>query len=217
MNITPELAEETGWHIGDGSMNYYFQDNKKKGFYQLRGHIEDDKEHYLTRIKPIFEDLYNVKINLRQMPVTRVFGFQLWNDSIVKFKESLGLPLGKKFELQIPPEFTKKMDLLTSCIRGIFDTDGGLYLEPKNHKLYPRVYISTISLNLCKELTYFLNSLGIRTTNWKCNQGRLKKLDSYKVETRGLEMVSKFFDLVKPKNSKHILKYENLLDSIPKT
>ena len=43
MKITPELAEEVGWHIGDGSMNFY----KGKGLYQLRGHIEDDKEHYI--------------------------------------------------------------------------------------------------------------------------------------------------------------------------
>jgi len=32
--ITPELAEETGWHIGDGSMNYYNNKGKLKGIYQ---------------------------------------------------------------------------------------------------------------------------------------------------------------------------------------
>ena len=41
--INAELAEETGWHIGDGSMNYYKSKGKLKGFYQLRGHIDDDK------------------------------------------------------------------------------------------------------------------------------------------------------------------------------
>ena len=64
MKITPELAEEVGWHIGDGSMNFY----NNKGFYQLRGHIEEDKAHYLLRIKPLFERLYGIKINLREMP-----------------------------------------------------------------------------------------------------------------------------------------------------
>ena len=34
--ITEELAEEVGWHIGDGSMNYYFRENRLRGFYQLR-------------------------------------------------------------------------------------------------------------------------------------------------------------------------------------
>ena len=40
--ITPMLAEETGWHIGDGSMNFYNSSGKQRGIYQLRGHIEDD-------------------------------------------------------------------------------------------------------------------------------------------------------------------------------
>ncbi|MFH1503480.1 MAG: hypothetical protein ABIE36_02390 [Candidatus Diapherotrites archaeon] len=41
--ISEELAEEIGWHIGDGSMNFYKNRGKLKGFYQLRGHIKDDK------------------------------------------------------------------------------------------------------------------------------------------------------------------------------
>ena len=73
--ITSELAEETGWHIGDGSMNFYKNKKHSGGLYQLRGHIEDDKEHYIGRIAPIFKKLYGIDINLREMPSTRVFGF----------------------------------------------------------------------------------------------------------------------------------------------
>ena len=103
------------------------------------------------------------------MPSTRVFGFQIWNNEIVKFKQNLGLPLGKKFELEIPKEFIDKKELLTACIRGIFDTDGCLYLEKKNNKLYPRIQISTISLKLSEQLANLLNSIGLRTTKWKNN------------------------------------------------
>ena len=106
--ITPELAEETGWHLGDGSMNIYnHKDGKKRGFYQLRGHIEDDVEHYIERIKPLFKLLYDIDISLRKMPKTRVFGFQLWNCELIKFKQKLGLPLGKKFDITISEIFLK--------------------------------------------------------------------------------------------------------------
>ena len=44
--VTEELAEETGLHIGDGSMNFYKNKGELKGLYQLRGHMTDDKEHY---------------------------------------------------------------------------------------------------------------------------------------------------------------------------
>src|SRR3989338_2118052 len=119
--INEELAEETGWHIGDGSMNYYKNGGKRKGLYQLRGHIEDDKPHYLKRIKPIFKKLYGIDISLREMPSTRVFGFQIWSDDLVKFKQSLGLKVGPKLDLIIPDVFLKSDKLKSAVIRGIFD------------------------------------------------------------------------------------------------
>lgn len=65
--ISSELAEEVGWHIGDGSMNIYKNRGKLKGFYQLRGHIEDDKKHYNKRIKPLFKKLFDIDTNIREM------------------------------------------------------------------------------------------------------------------------------------------------------
>jgi intein/homing endonuclease len=164
--ISQELAEETGWHIGDGSMNFYKQDNKPKGIYQLRGHIEDDKPHYLERIKPLFKHLYDLDISLREMPSTRVFGFQIWNSELVRFKQSLGLPLGKKWDISIPPQFLQSNELKSAVIRGIFDTDGSINLERKNHKLYPRVYITTICPTLAKQLQILFNELNLKATKY---------------------------------------------------
>jgi len=214
--ITPELAEETGWHIGDGSMNYY--NNKgcknKRGFYQLRGHIEDDREHYIIRIKPIFKLLYGIDISLREMPSTRVFGFQIWNDELIKFKEKLGLPLGKKFGVVIPEIFLNNDELKTAVIRGIFDTDGCVYLEKKNNKLYPRMQIVTISEKLAVQLLDILNSLGLRTTMYKekSNRGG-NRMQAYLICIRGIEMFHKFIETIKPANPKHIKKYNFFKES----
>ncbi len=211
--INEELAEEIGWHIGDGSMNYYGHQGQR-GFYQLRGHIEDDREHYLTRIKPIFERVYGVKINLRDMPSTRVFGFQIWRNSIIQFKQTLGLPLGKKYELEIPKEFCNDPILLKACIRGLFDTDGCLYLLKKNNKLYPIIQITTISKKLGEQLHYQLRELEFRATihsqlyNQDYNRQRV-----YIVVIRGVEMLHKFFSEIQPKNQKHINKYYRFLAS----
>ncbi len=207
--LTPELAEETGWHIGDGSMNYYHN----KGIYQLRGHIEDDRPHYVERIKPLFEQIYNIKINLREMPSTRVFGFQIWNNRIVAFKKELGLPLGKKFELEIPRQFLKEKKFLTACIRGIFDTDGCLYLERKNKKLYPIIQISTISKKLAEQLLNLFNLIGLKSRIWTDIYHKGNRLPCYKVETSGVEMLHKLFTIIEPKNPKHIAKYHQFLES----
>lgn len=210
MKITPELAEEVGWHIGDGSMNFY----NNKGFYQLRGHIKDDKEHYLNRIKPIFEKLYNTKINLRDMFSTRVFGFQIWNSDLVKLKQSLGLPLGKKSDIKIPAVFLEKDNLRKSVLRGIFDTDGGIYLETKNNKIYPRIYITTISKKLSEQLIKLFESLGLRSTAYsQLYNKKFNRQRSYVITIRGVEMFHKFIKEINPQNPKHKAKYQRFLES----
>ena len=207
-SITPELAEESGWHIGDGSMNYYNNKGYVKGIYQLRGHIEDDREHYINVIKPIFKFLYDIDISLRLMPSTRVFGFQIWCNKLVGFKKKLGLPLGEKFDILIPKVFLVNDELRKAVIRGVFDTDGCVYLQPKYGKLYPRIEMVTISLRLAKQLLFLLNNLGLRTTMDKLvYNGKENRQQAYRINIRGNEMFDKFMEIIKPANPKHVRKY----------
>lgn len=213
-NISKELAEEVGWHIGDGSMNFYKNRRKLKGFYQLRGHIEDDRLHYIKRIKPIFKMLYGIDINLREMPSTRVFGFQIWNDKLVNFKRSFGLPLGHKYEVEIPKVFLTKKTLKKAVIKGIFDTDGGIYLEKKNRKLYPRMSITTISFGLSKQLLKLFNELGFRATKYsQLYNKEFNRKRSYIITIRGVEMFHKFMKEINPQNPKHKGKYQTFVSS----
>ncbi len=212
--ITKELAEEVGWHVGDGSMNYYNNKGKLRGIYQLRGHIEDDKPHYVERVKPIFKLLYDIDISLRKMPSTRVFGFQIWNDDLIRFKQKLGLPLGKKFDISIPSLFFENKDLKISIIRGLFDTDGGIYLEKKNKKLYPRMEMRTISIKLSEQLLQILSELGFRVTRHsELFNKDAKRQRAYVISIRGVKMFHKFIENIRPKNPKHIKKYNLFLNS----
>lgn len=207
--ITPELAEETGWHIGDGSMSYYQNKRYVSGLYQLRGHMEDDKPHYLERIKPIFKQLYNIDISLREMPSTRVFGFQIWSNELIKFKESLGLKVGPKKDLIIPEIFLENDELKTAVLKGIFDTDGCVYLEHKNHKLYPRLEIQTICKRLAEQMKDLFIELGLRATVYGENiKQKGNRKPSYSIAIRGDENFHKFMRIIKPFNPKHRTKYE---------
>jgi len=212
--INEELAEEVGWHIGDGSMNFYKQGKRLRGIYQLRGHIEDDRQHYIERIKPFFKKLFDVDISLRVMPSTRVFGFQIWNDELIKFKQNLGLPLGKKLDIAIPRIFLKNRNTIIAIIRGIFDTDGSINLEKKNNKLYPRIYIATICPTLSSQLHILLKKLGFRTTLYsELYNKRFNRQKTFRITIRGEEMLHRFMSLIKPKNPKHLAKYQKFLDS----
>jgi hypothetical protein len=213
-NISTELAEEVGWHIGDGSMNFYKNRGKLKGLYQLRGHIEDDKEHYEKRIRPLFEKLFGVKLSIRDMPSTRVVGFQIWNNDLINFKKNLGLPLGYKYKVEIPTAFLLKGSLKRAVIKGIFDTDGGIYLQRKNNKLYPRIYITTISLVLSEQLLRIFDEFSLRATRYsQLYNKKFNRKRSYIVTIRGVDMFHKFMKEISPKNPKHIKKYLDFLNS----
>lgn len=192
-------------------MNYYNNCGKLKGVYQLRGHIKDDRQHYEKRIKPLFEKLYCCKISLRDMPSTGVFGFQIWDDNIVKFKQNLGLPLGKKLEISIPLALLKNRENRIAVIRGIFDTDGCVYLEKKNKKLYPRVEIKTISYKLANQLLDILKHFIFRVTlhSEHITKDSINRRRAYTISVRGVEMFEKWMDIIKPANPKHIQKFLN--------
>lgn len=205
--MTEELAEETGLHLGDGSMNYY----KGKGIYQLRGHYDDDKPHYLFRIKPLFKKLFNIDISLRDMPSTRVYGFQIWSNKLVDYKhKTLGLPLGPKLDFTIPSIIVENDNYARSFIRGFFDTDGCLYLEHKNNKLYPRIEMVSISERFIKQLYELLLKLGFRVTYERRHIIIRHKYDIHKLSIRGIDMTKKWFAEIKPNNPKHVNKFNKL-------
>lgn len=206
--LTSELAEETGIHIGDGSMNFYKVKNKMKGLYQLRGHINDDKEHYDQRIKDLYKKIYGLKISLREMQSTGVYGFQIWSNDLVDFKHKrLGLALGPKTKIFLPRVFLKNQDFIAPMLKGIFDTDGCLYLEKKNKKLYPRIEFKTVSDTLSTQIKNCLENLGLRATRYCLLRKEKNWNDIYTVAIRGEKMLNKFFDIIRPANPKHIKKF----------
>tara|TARA_Y100000310_G_C20674081_1_gene811905 strand:- start:1832 stop:2617 length:786 start_codon:yes stop_codon:yes gene_type:complete len=207
--MTPLLAEEIGLHVGDGSMNFYKNKNNQKGFYQLRGHIIDDKDHYSSRIKYIYKRLYNLNISLRKMPSTGVLGFQVWSNALVSFKhEKLKLILGDKLHITIPNEFFENNELSKSFLRGYYDTDGCLYVHPKNGKMYPRIEITSISKELIEKVSIILKNLGFRFSIHREDREKYGWNDLYKLRISGPTMVHKWFYEISPKNPKHIKKYK---------
>jgi hypothetical protein len=212
--ISENLAEEIGLHIGDGSMNYYKNRGKLKGFYQLRGHIKDDKKHYEIRIKYLFKTLFDMNIKIRKMPSTRVIGFQIWSNDLIEFKKKFNLPLGSKINIEIPKDFLSNRKLKRAIVRGIFDTDGGIYLEKKNHKLYPRLHITTISFKLSEQLLKIFKELGFCVTKYsQLYNKKYNRQRSYVINIRGVKMFHKFMKEISPKNPKHEEKYKKFLNS----
>jgi len=127
------------------------------------------------------------------MPSTRVIGFQIWDDKLVNFKKDLRLPLGEKTSVKIPSVFLSDDGLSKAVLRGIFDTDGGIYLEKKNNRFYPRMYITTISLELSEQIMAIFKKLDFRITRHSQYYPRgMNRNTLYVLTIRGVEMFHKF-------------------------
>lgn len=204
--MTPKLAEEIGIHLGDGSMNIY----GKSHLYSLEGHYNDDKKYYQNYVAPLIKQLYNLEVRLRERKSAGVYGFQIGSKGLVHFKKRLGLPLGSKKNIEIPSLIINSdKTIISSFIRGFFDTDGGIYLERKNKKLYPRIQITNYSDKIMIQLKEILenvfefNLCFYRDTNTK----------TYRLIIRGENNFDKWMELIGMNNPKNILKYKKWKDA----
>lgn len=154
--ITCELAEETGMHYGDGFLS------AKRYDYRLKGNLNDEKEYYQFYIKPLFKKLYNLDIELKDYKTS--YGFEISSKALWQFKtEVLGIKPGNKENITFPDSLkVNNSEILTSFLRGLFDTDGSLYFKSRYgyESYYPEIKIELFSKKLIIEIGEILKMLG---------------------------------------------------------
>ncbi|MBI2507499.1 hypothetical protein HYV89_00940 [Candidatus Woesearchaeota archaeon] len=91
---------------------------------------------YITKYIPgLFEQLFSKKPSIRYIKGNLGGGIQsvFYSKKVFNYMiKTYGLKYGKKFDMQIPELFFRNKKLLKSCMRGLFDTDGGIYRHHKN-------------------------------------------------------------------------------------
>ena len=205
--INEDLAEETGIHIGDGSMNIY----KGNGHcYTVACHKEDDKEYMDNFILPLIKRIYGKTPKPRYWS-KGTYGFRICSIDIIKFKkEVLGLPLGKKKDIFIPFVLRNDKQLIKCFLRGLFETDGSLTLWKTNNKLYPRIYFSSISKKLVEQVKEILMEDGFRVTYWETQPRNINWSRIYKLSINGIEMLIKWVEEIGFNNPKNLRKLDIL-------
>lgn len=206
--MNEKLAEETGMHIGDGSMNFY----AGKGLYSLRGHKSDDRDYYEGFVRTLFKETYAAEVRLREW--SDVFGFQLCSSDLVKFKhERLGLPLGPKGEIKIPEKIAKNKKFAKACLRGLFDTDGNIYFEMKYGRPYPRITIYTTSKTLANQIEIIVEKLGFTSFSRWTTRLNEKWKPVHKICIRGRKNFKLWYEVVGTSNPKNRKKFERFFSS----
>lgn len=198
--LSKDICEEIGAHIGDGSMGIY----KGRCIISFCGNIQKDYE-YVKKIARFYEKLYSIKPRVRFW--SGVVGFQVSSKDVLEFKASLGLPIGKKINIDIPSAIKdSSKPCIASCLRGIFDTDGTVYLEKKNHDIYPRIQLKVASKELAESVTKLLNEkFNIRATHYWRSENKRWRVSHY-VECRGRGNLCAWMKLIGFSNSRNLNK-----------
>lgn len=211
--LTPKLAEDIGWHIGDGSMNIYNKGKSKLYYIKIAGDPNGEKLFYDNVIIPTKQKLYGIALNAIDIG-DGSYGLRIYSKVLLLFyNQVFGIPLSPKKNITIPDAIKKSEDnIVLACIRGIFDTDGTLTFSKKrrNKHHYPLIQIENISKILITDIKKILENFGF-TTYVELNMKRPTPSGYDRVTHRlsiyGKGNLDKWFNKVGFRNQKHLTKY----------
>ncbi len=194
--MSPELAEEIGVHLGDGCLSF----NKK--YFSVK--ISKKEKDYMTNfLFPLYKDLYN--IDLRLMELESVVGFEIYSQALFDFKNKvLDIPYGNKIErIKVPKKIIESRNKKTyiGFIRGLFDTDGCVSFS-KSKKNYPTVTFTIKSQHLIREVKEMLIKLGF-----------IPSVGKWKIDLNGKLMVEKWLKEISSNNPKNLARLQQASSS----
>ncbi|MFZ3068896.1 MAG: hypothetical protein WA052_01095 [Microgenomates group bacterium] len=119
-NESKQLAELFGIVLGDGGLTKY----------QLTitlNSILDNK--YMEYVKDLSEKLFKYSPSLYKYKKANAISLKYSGVNLVKFLNKNGISFGNKSKIQItvPKWITGDINYSTMCLRGLIDTDGGLF------------------------------------------------------------------------------------------
>jgi len=189
-NLDEQLSEFIGAVNGDGHV--------AASNYEVCIVCDAREKDYLIHLNKIARSIFGTSFCFLYEP-TRI-KLRIYSKDIHKFLiEEFGLPVGNKLgKLKIPLQIKPSKKLLIAYIRGLFDTDGSFYLRRGKD---PVVEITSADENFLNEVKGVLALLGFNPSNGKNRTFLYRKED-----------ILRFFNRVKPANSKHLKKYQSFLN-----
>ena len=203
-----ELAEFYGIMLGDGNSHktsFYNSRTDKRGTYTIKivGDARFDNEYLVEYVKPLIENLFDIKVRVGKFKPKENFQnskngmfIEAHGVELINFLESKGFKPGNKIvnKLRIPKWITSKDNLLTSCLRGLYDTDGSVYKITNQNS--HQICFTNYNLGLLNDVRDSLLRLGINCSN-------ISKHDVYITKRSELR---KFLKLIGFSNHRHINK-----------
>lgn len=195
------LAEFFGAMMGDGHVDVYQA--------VLTTNSETDMQH-ARHIKSLAQTLFGIKARLVMRSPVKACVVVMSSVALCEYLHSQGLPKGSKVHLgiKIPAWIAQDRRYARACGRGLFDTDGSVYLD--THVIKGRLYshIGVVFTSRTPSLLTFFNTVLVDAGLHPTQTSR------YAVFLRRAKEVERYFELFGTSNPKHRTRYERFKRTI---
>lgn len=197
---SPDLAEFIGLLIGDGGIT--------KRQITITLNRTDDSE-YALYVQGLCKKLFKVTPKIYYRKNCNAVNLVISRSLMVIYLETLGLQQGDKIKygVTIPMWIRENDSYLKKCLRGIFDTDGGIFLEThtiKNKKYsYMRLAFVSASVPLITALEKSLKQFDFHPKIRSGKRVQLEKKDE----------IVHYFKVIGSSNPKHTKRFQKMKES----
>src|SRR3989344_961923 len=199
-----DLAEFMGIMLGDGHLSNFQV--------SIATNSETDIDH-AHHIANLIRELFGVKAKISFKKKERAVTVVASSIKLVRLIHRYGMPIGNKLKLglNIPGWIIKNKLFQKTFIKGLFDTDGCIYLD--HHEIKNKIYknlgwtITSYSGKLRTDVMVILRSLGYSPT---CRGSQMS------VYMRRKNDIERYFQEIWSNNRKHLKRYKNYYGRVPK-
>lgn len=195
-----KLAELLGIFFGDGHLGHYQA--------QVVTNSETDMGHAFF-IKNLIKSVSGLDSVIKERKQENAVNITVSSKNFCDFLHKVGMPKGNKIQnnLEVPRWINNSKKFQRAFLRGLFDTDGSVYLD--KHKVKGMVYrsvnlaITSYSPSLIKGIIKILQQLDIKYTY---------SGPQHSVYIRRNREVLRFFSQVSSSNEKHRNRFNNFME-----
>ena len=196
--ISELLAELFGILLGDGHIN-------NKGI-RVTGNILE-KYHYLY-IKEIIKKLFGLESRIYTSYTNKnTIILNVYSTKLVNFLTREGLTLGNKIKnnASFPKWIFTDEKYIFAALRGLLDTDGGIYLKQKDYK---RIFLEfqTNSKKISEDIINLLKKVGF-------SPSKRDSRGAFNIRVQNQNEVHAFFKKAGSSNPKNIIRYNEFMSN----
>lgn len=183
-----ELAEFIGILAGDGHVSFNRMSNK----IYVVGNSITDWEYCGQYIKELIRKLFSINPTFTKKRGANAVFLTVYSKGFVSFMQVIGY-YKCKTEIRIPDWIINNHVYMTHFTRGLFDTDGCVFVSDKKGKpRYPCIELTTTNFKLAQNIKNFLEKRNFRVPKIRSYYYAHSSNASYKVSLYGYANLSKW-------------------------